>query len=77
MKEINKTVQDLKVEIEAIKKAETEGILERESLGKTEQELQVQASLTIQEVKERISGVEDTIEQIDNWSMRMLNLNSF
>ena len=34
MKEINKTVQDLKVEIEAIKKTETEGTLEMEKLGK-------------------------------------------
>ena len=40
MKEINKTVQDLKIEIEAIKKTQTEGILEMENLGK-EQEQQM------------------------------------
>ena len=34
VKEINKTVQDLKMEIEAIKKTQTEGILEMENLGK-------------------------------------------
>jgi hypothetical protein len=33
VKEINKTVQDLKVEIEAIEKTQTEGILEVENLG--------------------------------------------
>ena len=33
-KEMNKTVQDLKMEIEAIKKTQTEGILEMENLGK-------------------------------------------
>jgi hypothetical protein len=34
MKEINITVQDLKMEIKAIKKAQTERILEMENLGK-------------------------------------------
>jgi predicted nucleic acid-binding Zn-ribbon protein len=33
-KDMNKTVQDLKMEIEAIKKTLTEGILEVEDLGK-------------------------------------------
>jgi hypothetical protein len=33
MKEMNKTVQDLKIEIEAIKKTLTEGILDMENLG--------------------------------------------
>jgi hypothetical protein len=34
VKEINKIVQDMKVEIEAIDKTRTEGILEMENLGK-------------------------------------------
>ena len=34
VKEMNKTVQDLKMEIEAIKKTQTEEILEMENLGK-------------------------------------------
>jgi hypothetical protein len=33
-KEMNKTVPDLRVEIEAIKNTQTEGILEMENLGK-------------------------------------------
>jgi hypothetical protein len=35
VKGMNKTVQDLKMEIEAIKKTQTEGILRVENLGKT------------------------------------------
>ena len=31
---MNRTFQDLKIEIEAIKKTQTEGILEMENLGK-------------------------------------------
>ena len=34
LKEMNKTIQDLKIEIEAIKKTQTEGILEKENLFK-------------------------------------------
>jgi hypothetical protein len=34
VKKINETVQDLKVEIEAIKKTQTEEILKMENLGK-------------------------------------------
>jgi hypothetical protein len=38
---INKTVQDMKVEIEAIKKTRIEGILEMENLGKRTQTIDV------------------------------------
>lgn len=34
VKQMNKTVEDLKMEIEEIKKTQTEGILETENLGK-------------------------------------------
>jgi hypothetical protein len=34
VKEANKTIQDLRMEIEAIKKTQTEGILEIKNLGK-------------------------------------------
>jgi hypothetical protein len=43
MKERNKTVQDLKMEIEAIKKTQINATLEMENLGK-KQELHTQAS---------------------------------
>ena len=55
MKVINKTVQDLKVEIEAIKKTQTEGILEPR-----EDNLNYRFKNHRQEMKERISGIEDT-----------------
>jgi hypothetical protein len=35
MKEVNKTIQDLKMEIETIKKTQVEKILEMENLGKS------------------------------------------
>jgi hypothetical protein len=34
VKELNKTIQDIKMEVEAIKKSERETILEIENLGK-------------------------------------------
>jgi hypothetical protein len=47
VKEMNKTVQDLKMEIETIKKIQNEGFLELANLGKgREQEQQIQASPT-------------------------------
>ena len=58
---MNKTVQDLKMEIEAIKKTQTEGILEMENLGKKTETTDHQ-----QNPKDgRISEVEDTIEEVD------------
>lgn len=64
MKEISKTVQDLKVEIEAIKKTQTEGILEMENLGKRTRTADGSITNRIQETEERILDVEDTIEEI-------------
>ena len=42
---MNKTVQDVKMEVEATKKTQTKGMLKMKSLG-FEQELQSKASLT-------------------------------
>ena len=41
-KQVMETVQDLKIEIEAIKKTQTDGILEIENFGLNEEELQMQ-----------------------------------
>jgi len=65
VKEISKTVQDLKVEIETIKRTQTEGILEMENLGKRTGTTDASIAKRIQEIEERILGVEDTIEEID------------
>jgi hypothetical protein len=60
MKEMNKTVQELKMEIEVIKKKWTTGDGKKTGITGT--------SITnrIQEMKERISGVENMIEEIDS-----------
>ena len=64
-KEMNKTIQDLKMKIEKIKKAQRETTLELENLGKRSAVIDVSITNRIQEIEERISGAEDTIENID------------
>ena len=65
MKELNKAIQDLKVEVETIKKTQMEANLEVENLGKRLGITDVHITNRIQEIEERISGVEDTGEEID------------
>ena len=65
MKEWNKTIQDLKVEIETIKKSQRETTLEIENLGKRSGIIDASITNRIQEIEDRISGAEDTIENID------------
>jgi chromosome segregation ATPase len=64
-KEMNKTIQDLKMKIEKIKKAQRETTLELENLGKRSGVIDASITTRIQEIEERISGAEDTIENID------------
>jgi predicted nucleic acid-binding Zn-ribbon protein len=65
VKELNKTIQDLKMEIETIKKLQREITLEMDNLGKRSEVIDANITNRIQEIKERISGAEDTIENID------------
>ena len=65
MKELNKTIQDLKMEVETIKKSQRETTLEIENLGKRSGVIDASITNRIQEIEERISGAEDTIENID------------
>jgi predicted nucleic acid-binding Zn-ribbon protein len=58
---MNKMIQDLKMEIETIKKSPRETTLELENLGNRSGGI----TNRIQEIEERISGVEDTIENTD------------
>ena len=62
---MNKTIQDLKMEMETIKKSQRETTLERENLGKNSGLIDASITNRIQEIEERISGAEDTIENID------------
>ena len=65
MKERNKTVQHLKVEIETIKKSQRETTLEIENLEKKSGAIDASITNRIQEMGERISGAEDSIENFD------------
>jgi hypothetical protein len=64
-KEMNTTIQDLKMEIKTIKKPQRERTLQLESLGKRSGVIDASIINRIQETEERISGAEDTIENID------------
>ena len=58
--ELNKTIQDLKREVDTIKKTQSEATLEIETLGKKSGTIYNR----IQEMEERISGAEDCIENM-------------
>jgi predicted nucleic acid-binding Zn-ribbon protein len=62
---MNKPIQDLKVEIETIKKSQMETTPELENLGKRSGDIDASITKRIQEIEERISGEEDNIENID------------
>jgi predicted nucleic acid-binding Zn-ribbon protein len=64
MMELSKTIQDLKREIDTIKKTQIEATLEVETLGKKSGTIDSSISNRIQEMEERISGTEDSIENI-------------
>ena len=63
---MNKTVQEQKMEIETIRKTQREATLEMDNVGKRSGATDA-TSITnrIQDIEERISGIEDTIEVID------------
>ena len=53
------------MEVETIKKSQRETTLEIEILGKKSGAIDASITNRIQEIEERISGAEDTIENID------------
>jgi chromosome segregation ATPase len=63
--ELNKTIQDLEMEVETMKKTQRETTLEIEILGKKSGNIHASISNRIQEMEERISGAEDSIENMD------------
>ena len=63
--EWNKTIQDIKKEVDTIKKTQSEATLEIETLGKKSEIIDASISNRIQEMEERISGAEDSIENMD------------
>jgi chromosome segregation ATPase len=62
--ELNKTIQDLKREVVTIKKTQSEAMLEIENLGKKSGTIDASISNRMQEMEERMSGAEDSIENI-------------
>jgi chromosome segregation ATPase len=64
-KELKKTIQDLKMEVETIKKSQKETNLEIQNLGNKSGSIEARITNKIEEIEERISGGEDTIENID------------
>jgi predicted nucleic acid-binding Zn-ribbon protein len=64
--ELNKSIQDLKREIETIKKIQRETTLEMETLRKKSGTIDTSISNRIQEMEEKkISGAEDSIVNMD------------
>jgi hypothetical protein len=58
------TILDLKREVDTIKKTQSEATLETETLGKKSATIDANICNRIQEMEERISGAEDSIENI-------------
>jgi seryl-tRNA synthetase len=64
-RKMNKTIQDLKLEVETIKKSQRETTIEVENLGEKSGAIDASITNRIQEIEERISGAEDTMKNID------------
>jgi prefoldin subunit 5 len=71
--ELNKTIQYLKREVDTIKKTQSEATLEIETLGKKSGTIDASISNRIQDMEERISGAEDSIENIGTTIKEMEN----
>ena len=73
IKQVMETVQELKTEMEAIKKTQTEGWLAMENLGKRTETSETSITNRIQEIEERITDYEDTIEKINALTKKTAN----
>ena len=71
--EMNKTILYLKREVDTIKKTQSEATLEIKTLGKKSGTIDASISNRIQEMEERISGAEDSIENIAQQSKIIQN----
>jgi chromosome segregation ATPase len=65
VKDLNKTIQHLKMEIETIKKSQRGPTAEIENLGKKSRAIDASITNRIKEMEERISSAENSIENID------------
>ena len=71
--ELNKPIQDLKREVDKINKTQSETTLEIETLGKKFGTIDESISNRIQGMDERISGAEDSRENMAQQSKKMQN----
>ena len=62
--EMNKTILDLKSEVDTIKKTQSKATLEIEYLGKKSGTIDASISTRIQDMEERMTDAEDSIENI-------------
>jgi predicted nucleic acid-binding Zn-ribbon protein len=62
---LNKSIQDLKMEVETIKKTQKETTLEIEILGKKSGTINASISNRIKEMEETIASAEDSTENLD------------
>ena len=65
MKKLNKSIQDIIVKVEKIKKTQMEANLDMENLEKRPGITDLRITNRMKEIEERLSGVEDTVEEID------------
>ena len=61
---LNKTIQDLKMEVETMKKTQRETTLKLKTLEKKPETIDAIISKRIQEMEKKISGAEDSMENI-------------
>jgi predicted nucleic acid-binding Zn-ribbon protein len=73
VKELNKNIQDLKMEVETIEKSQRETTLEIEERRKKSGAIDASITNRIQEIKDRISGAENYIENIGITTKEMQN----
>ena len=66
IKQVKETVQELKNEMEAMKKTQNEGRLDMENLGKRTETTESSLTYRMQEIEERISDSEESIEKINS-----------
>ena len=77
IKQVMETVQDLKTEMESMKKSQAEGQLAMENLGKRTETSETSITNRIQKIEERISDSEDTIEKINALTKENSKSNKF
>ena len=65
MKELNKNIQDLKMEVETIKKSQRETTLETGNIERKSGVIDISITNIIQVIEARISGAKYTLENID------------